>query len=908
MYIQTKIDGTISNEQEYELNVDRKRVIQLELVDEKGRTSKERLLRWHIYHNGLQVDEMDYTGGPKAELELLPEHGGSGDFPSEVMVELRNKHRSVLSTVCFRLSTQPFVEKVYWYNSRIDARGTESLEEKHFGYLGDMTKIEVYGKGLYEVPMVLKIWDASDWGMPRFSIQGESAAGYSVFNWRVQNPETKDKNYYFSLHLGEEEVYNGKEQGPEFTAKSIVNPNIEISAPQISVNPAVLYKEEYFTQRYEPCGYSGIELESNSNTCIKVFEEDKPQPNRSSEHHVSLLFGNSKNESITINLLNLDTDECFLETHQTADTIWDTEELDAESFEYEAEKSQIKIYATWNYPYLETGSNKPSNYLLFFLYNNPYALFNAVDNFMVHAQSCRYTKEIRIQQLPDLNWSIHGFWGQPTDRGYVYYRDFKGLDMQSGTPNLEKFVDFLLKMTPFVGMLSLRHFVKLYIKSMSADFALGLHAVGDYKNDMPSTVIDYTKQYPKLTEMILASYVILAITIDVLMLILTRGKNLPVILQKIQKVMKYGRTVLKFTGFSEHSLKDKGIYVHYPQFTKYTGAGYRELEENRYAFVLEHSVSASPLFSVGYKEDYTFGEFITNQVGISTFFKKARKNVSLVGKLKSLTGYVKKRLKKKLGIPESNKPDKFTDYIRSGDINEGLYYVEDRIVKYFDKLGKEYLGLESCKFEVSIVGFYEANYKLRFNLDDKSIEAEGADLSPVENGSVTYGNKQGIDFYANIDFAYKDRFEFSKINEYVPDFLPGIQQATKSDYEVASDTCGDLIGTYFFERTYNYGLVEAMDAIPKKMRAALHPSKIPLGSPMETIGVPEPVYTDRHVFTGLVATISFAVKVDRKSDEDWGNMNSDTIINEVYYKTFVLIEPFEYESPKQAVFPNPKTE
>ncbi|MCV6630208.1 MAG: hypothetical protein OIF50_10145, partial [Flavobacteriaceae bacterium] len=273
--------------------------------------------RWYIYHNGLQVDELDYTGGPKAELVLLPEHAGSNNCPSMVLVELLDKHQRKLASVTFSLAATTQIEDVHWYNSHIDPSGNESLEEKQYGCLGDSTKIEVSGKGIYEVPMVLKIWDATDSGMPRFVLDSDPQTGVSVFRWPVKDPGNEDKTYYFTLHLGEKEVYSGKEQGPHFTAKAFVSPELQISAPQIPINPAYLYQEEFFTQRYELCGYSAIEIQHPSIGSQCIFEETKKQKTKAPLHHISVLTGNRENESLYVVLHDFNSSDCFQKTHQT---------------------------------------------------------------------------------------------------------------------------------------------------------------------------------------------------------------------------------------------------------------------------------------------------------------------------------------------------------------------------------------------------------------------------------------------------------------------------------------------------------------------------------------------------------------------------------------------------------------
>lgn len=238
--------------------------------------------------------------------------------------------------------------------------------------------------------------------------------------------------------------------------------------------------------------------------------------------------------------------------------------------------------------------------------------------------------------------------------------------------------------------------------------------------------------------------------------------------------------------------------------------------------------------------------------------------------------------------------------------DDGLYYVEDQVIKYFDDLAGEYLGIKKSNFSLGFFGFYDINIKLKFNLDQQTI-------IDVNNGNkehadaVTFGNKKGINAYAKLHGKFYKTLAFSKINRYIPDKVQDITGKQFADVTTKAELDGDINGTLIFQRTYNY----RVSAAAAKYGEKLVKSMLPLGVKTPSIyedavkagALPMPTYTDEYSFTGLVGSINLKIKIEKDKNFDYDISQGMYDKGNLEPKHFVFIEPFKMKGKPQPLFP-----
>lgn len=406
---------------------------------------------------------------------------------------------------------------------------------------------------------------------------------------------------------------------------------------------------------------------------------------------------------------------------------------------------------------------------------------------------------------------------------------------------------------------------------------MGFHAYYDFDKDGKNpTIIPYSDEYKWVAKTIIGSGVVVSLIIDILLLILTRGKNLGVIATKIQKIYKYTRLASSLAGANTYENKEGGYKFIAPQIAINAGAAFKKYEDETIGFVLEYTLSAAPLFAIQRNEEWTLGNFFANVTGIQGIFDKFQSVAGVAGTIETIYGHAKKAIPKDKNAPKE-KPTVSVKSVR--DVRELAYYAENRVISYFEKKIKDLLGA-SAILTLTFDGFIDAHITVKADLFQQSLslfdgknsytpESQRKKDEPFKN-QVSYGKKQGIDLFLKLDAKLVKTVKFSKLNYYVPDFLQDFTGKEFADVGVNATAIAEIKGTLYFERTYYYSTSTATAAAVSNLVDKMSSTKISedlYEKAIKSSNLAMPVYRDNYIFSGLMGTVLVIVKKKSKNIE-----------------------------------------
>ncbi|WP_299186699.1 hypothetical protein [uncultured Aquimarina sp.] len=629
---------------------------------------------------------------------------------------------------------------------------------------------------------------------------------------------------------------------------------------------------------FNPCRYDKIIKEYGSTTPETLFSTSENINVPIKNIDIGVVVAQNSTDTLSISIEDLDVEKCLRDAHSKPTTI-DITHLQEDYPKAKIEgDTKLTFVPTYKYEYLD-----PLNYYNFFVTYFP--IFKRSEkNYKILVNSCAFEKEIQLSVLPDVAFATHFQIGKPkdfTDQNKIYYRNIdldndlvRGLDKEfDKAKQMRAEVGKYLPQNPFSEFA--QDILLDYLKEKANKFAIGLHAYHTFSEDgKKAELINYAKEYEVLSKLVIGYSLLVSVAVDALILWLTRGryafakgaqtaKKLTLVVRikkgyktyrKIKRYQKTGKAII--TGNLIDPAKPNGEETEFmwPQLSEHRGIGYVNNEDGSVGLELTHKLSASPLFAMQHTMKGTLGSLIASFLGITKIFDTAEQAVGVVGHLRTLKSAkedIQKASKKRKGssnesadISDDDEGFDWKKLFKFRDLQKGLDGLEKIIHKRLEEYTKKKLGA-SVSVELEATGFFTADYEFRLNLHKKTLELDIQDndyglLKYEHPRQLTFGQDYGIDLLIKLDANVLQTQKWSRMNNYLPDFL-GV---TLKDTRVTADIQGQVRGSLNFERTFTY------------------------------INHAKPVYRDTLIFTGVVLQGYVLIKVEQEKDigDDYGEV------------------------------------
>lgn len=372
-------------------------------------------------------------------------------------------------------------------------------------------------------------------------------------------------------------------------------------------------------------------------------------------------------------------------------------------------------------------SGFPSNYaLLLSKFLNPFSTIYY--QFAFHINSCAYyadkdkaTLEVRV--YPDVVWIGH-FQYNGEEKVMPYYFHQKNFDLEQGISDVLN----ELKETTFYKIYRLipanyivEHTLLKYIESQAKSYFYGIHTFHNRDveragqelslSGTQTNLIKQTQYTRFAAAAVIYGFVVVGIIIDLLLIYLTRGRNITTKLEKFAKMARKAESILK-------KMDDAGVELIPPAIAVNAGMYYQKQKNGKLALVYEANIKADPLVAVNFKKEFDLIKLITKTIN---------------------------------GIKGAIHPKGTEKKLKENKENSS------KIEKYFEKLGT------SVKGEISVRGdiMFEQNIKYNFLTNSYSFTDKLGNLvASAQNESII---KEQISFEAKIQGEFKLMFKFNPL-------------------------------------------------------------------------------------------------------------------------------------------------
>ena len=606
---------------------------------------RKTIVYWEIESHGKPLDTGDLTMGQTAELIIQKEYAGSREKPHIFTITAKDVERNPLAVLQLKVFATPQITNAMWYKPT--DRNKSGYQKIYEASVSDIVDIHIEGKGMYYTPLMLEIYrehgDREDELLHQESFSLENL--FSDLNYKVNigifrkelsfyltilnttvfsiqhrlamvgklGHQVLDK-LYFTIKDERKLLYNGKTEPLEiyFDMESMMKTFANVKPPQ-NITPVVVYKEEYFTQSYEPCKYEKINFVYGEQSGL-VFDEKKSTEVRYPKHEISIIAGKDPNaQKLEIQLSAVDTKECqyndFNKKYIRYKNEEERKEKEAKHHDhknntfgtdglyntgiFEFEKTESKLSFVPKYPYVE------DNYLTFL---SQFFLHGA-EKVDIPVNTCRYQKTVHLNIYPDALWTAHLKYGYEGD----YFYKGESLPLVAGfRETLEEAKVFLNNLSAAIPGMRVVPILMEYLASDAETVALGLHA--RYNNK--SKTLDYTQHYHRTTQFVIYQMVALQFALEILLMILSGGETAALKFPKM--LQKVGSIVRKIKRL-EKALDGMDMSIIYPAIATNSACYYEKQDDGKIAFVVEHNVKADPLIGIKYEKEFTLSDLKKNE-------------------------------------------------------------------------------------------------------------------------------------------------------------------------------------------------------------------------------------------------------------------------------------------------------
>lgn len=570
---------------------------------------KKSFVYWEIFSNGSQVDLNDLTTGHKVELKILKSYSGPKSNPHIFTIIAKNKEKQEIARKDIEVFASPKVEKAYWSNSHSEI-------EKAF--INSDICVHIEGKGLYQYPIILTIYDEKGKYLFHEEIKVDHLEQYIIsldtfyevgFIRSILSTIIQDKidKIFFTLT---------NKHGKMLYKSDYLYITINMAEKrdeEKSINPVVLYDEKYFTQRYEPCKYESISY-AYGKEGDTLFNHGEPTKKKKNNYNINIITGNDpKGQKLEITLGGVDTRECEYNDKNRIYTAYSSiDNKEIEEQKYKDHKGNIFDKQVLLDNGIINEENKEN--ILKFVPKYPYpkddweflkqSLFGEAISKTIAINTCRYKKKITLKVFPDVLWTFHSKFGYKGD--YFYDENLvekRDTFLVNGIDNLQnlakKYIDVFSHTFSWIKEVdNVVDFIAEEAKSVS----FGLHAWYNNKKNK----IDYTRNYQKTTEFFIFSIIVMQLALEVLFIVLTRGRSATRHLKKVQKTLK------KVESFQKN-LENYNLQIIYPAVAMNSASYYEKQNDGRMAQIVEFNIKAAPLIGINYTDTFTLEQLIKNQ-------------------------------------------------------------------------------------------------------------------------------------------------------------------------------------------------------------------------------------------------------------------------------------------------------
>jgi outer membrane protein OmpA-like peptidoglycan-associated protein len=465
-------------------------------------------------------------------------------------------------------------------------------------------------------------------------------------------------------------------------------------------------------------------------------------------------------KKLKINVPKQSFDSCFKEhreKHSIRKTVFEHTQFSVnKKTVYNAEVMEHPVFSV-------IGSDFRTNYLNYLAkYLNPFSdkttsYFDITNDFYFHINSCAYYSDktkptIHIKAYPDVVWIGHfqyrdiEKYKEPLE--YFFHNTKVALksDINDEMKELKESVGWkILRILPSNWITE--HVLFPYIEKQAENYAIGLHAFYDRKLEkkeeelsLTGTQVDFIKE-TKYTRYLVAiaiyEMVAVGILIDLLMIYLTRGRNIPGKLKKAQKVAK------KIEEIS-NKLEDVGIEIYPPNIAMNAGMYYKMQPDSRLALIFEANIKCEPLVALGFKKSFNLIEYLNKNdenIEKSQDPKEEKKRKQLRENKKVVSTTLEKMGVKQIGGTISVIGDiSFEQKVKYNFLTK-TYTIVDTAKNYVNN--KLAVSIISSKIKAKVL--IEAKYEKKFaNFTPFETKTE-AGVTIKMDGSATLKNQYGID-------------------------------------------------------------------------------------------------------------------------------------------------------------------
>ncbi|NML72056.1 OmpA family protein [Chryseobacterium sp. RP-3-3] len=266
------------------------------------------------------------------------------------------------------------------------------------------------------------------------------------------------------------------------------------------------------------------------------------------------------------------------------------------------------------------GDDFIKNYVLYFgKYINYFSSIHK--SYYFYINSCTYYPQkdkptIHLKTYPDIVWLAHGKYDYEED----YFFHNHSLTLQKGlAPEFESLIDSIYKWTSLSMVDYMAKRVLLdYIKAEAQKIEIGLHAIHNRTQEkkgaalsLTGTTVDFiaqTKYTKYATSAAMYGFVCLQIVVEILILILTRGRSGISKLKKIKKIAKELKKVKKLMDSLPEDVEILG-----PSMAYRSGLYYYKQADGRIALIWEADLKIEPVVAVEYKKEFDLLDYITDK-------------------------------------------------------------------------------------------------------------------------------------------------------------------------------------------------------------------------------------------------------------------------------------------------------
>ncbi len=279
------------------------------------------------------------------------------------------------------------------------------------------------------------------------------------------------------------------------------------------------------------------------------------------------------------------------------------------------------------------GEDFVRNYLIYFAkYINYFSTIH--NNYYAYINSCTYYPQkenptLHIKAYPDIVWLAHGKYDYEDD----YFFHNHSLSLQKGfAPEFDSLIENIYKWTSTnIVDYMVKQVLLDYIRAEAKKIEIGLHAIHDRTLEkkgaalsLTGTTVDFiaeTKYTKYATSVAMYGFVCLQIILEILILILTRGRSG---MTKLKKIKKLAKGLKKFKKIIDKLPEDVEIVG--PSMAYKSGLYYYKQADSRMALVWECDIKIEPLIAVEYKKEFDLLDYISDKAVKDKLSKKKGKD------------------------------------------------------------------------------------------------------------------------------------------------------------------------------------------------------------------------------------------------------------------------------------------